>query len=289
MTIRTITPDILPVPVDSVLGESPWWDGTHLSWVDIHKGVIHRCALDGSDFTSICTPGTPGFAIPTTTGSWAVGLQDGLWEATSDGSTWKQLWAAPHDARSHRMNDAKTDSRGRLWMGSMTYEEKDPVSTLYRWTVEGADPVVPEIITSNGLGWSPDDRTLYHTDSITRTIWAFDYDIDNGQLSNRQVFTVDPDDCVPDGMAVDAEGFIWSCKWNGYRIVRYAPDGGVDMVLELPVARPTSIDFVGPDRSVMAVTSARPGDFSTHGPLDGQVLLIPTKTHARLLHPVRLR
>ena len=131
------------------------------------------------------------------------------------------------------------------------------------------------ITTSNGLGWSPDDRTFYYTDSVARTIWAFDFDPDTAALSNRRVFAVD-EDCFPDGLTVDASGAVWAAKWNGGRIVRYRPDGTVDRTIELPIRKPTSVSFAGPALDVLAVTSANreAGD----GELAGAVLLLEVGT-----------
>ncbi len=85
---------------------------------------------------------------------------------------------------------------------------------------------------SNGLGWSPDDRLLYYTDSLRRTIWVYDFDLASGEIGNRRVFAQVPEDAgVPDGLCVDAEGCVWSAHWGGWRLTRYAPDGRIDRVV----------------------------------------------------------
>lgn len=285
MLERTIDPDILPVAARTRLGESPWWDGGLLSWVDILGQKILRCDLSGSELSILNTPGEPGFAIPSD-GGYVVGLPDGAWFCNSCG-TWEQLWLAPHDPRTFRMNDAKTDPKGLLWLGSMTYAEEDPVASLYR--MDRARVVTHQIdgiTTSNGLGWSPDGCTMYYTDSIPRVIWACDFDLNDSVLSNPRIFAQDSSGCVPDGLAVDDEGCVWSAKWDGNRIVRYRPDGKVEQVLHVPVARPTSCTFVGPDRSLLAVTTASPTDPSRSHDLDGAVLLIPTETTGPMLSSV---
>lgn len=282
---RHVDFDVLPISTRCVLGESPWWDGDRLSWIDIRSQKILSSNLDGKEYAEIETPGTPGFAIPTPDDDYAVGLQDGLWAYRRRTMTWEHLWTAPHSTATHRMNDAKSDALGRIWMGSMTYEEVEPTSALYMWERGRVEQVLDGIVTSNGLGWSPDGRTFYYTDSIARTIWAFDFEPDSGRISNRREFATDPQDWVPDGMGVDGDGFIWSCKWNGHRIVRYAPDGRVDRTIEVPVARPTSISFAGVHGSIMAVTTAYPDDFTHHGELDGVVLLIDTGISTPVLQP----
>lgn len=267
------------------LGESPWWDGARLSWIDILGQALHVLDYASSECTTYSIPGTPGFAIPTDAGDWAVGLADGLYTFRAGSAQWVRDWAAPHDPAIHRMNDAKTDPRGRLWMGSMTYAERDAVSALYRSAGGQVEQMLPGIITSNGLGWSPDHRTFYFTDSIVRLIWAFDFDVDAGVATNQRVFAEDPAGYVPDGLAVDDEGCVWSCKWDGAKIVRYAPDGRVLAEIATPVARPTSCAFVGEDRSTLAISTALPADVRANE-LDGALLTIEAGVTGPLLAPV---
>lgn len=277
---HTISPGTLPVGVRTRLGESPWWDGDRLSWIDILGHRIHRCRLDGSELESLTTPAAPGFAIPTADG-FVVGLPDGVHRVV-DGA-WRRTWQAPHDAARLRLNDGKTDPSGRLWFGSMTYDETTPDAALYREDASGVTRVLDGVTTSNGLGWSPAGTTLYYSDSPLRTTWAFDHDPVTGDLSHRRPFAIDPPGQFPDGLTVDADGYVWSAKWQGGRIVRYAPDGRIDTVVEVPVVRPTSLAWVGPDRSTLAVTTAAPQDANLAHELDGAVLLIPTATSGPVL------
>lgn len=266
------------------LGESPWWDGQRLSWVDILGRALHVLDQTTGRCLTYEVPGLPGFAIPTDSGDWAVGLEDGLYTFQPDASGWLRSWTAPHDPATHRMNDAKTDPQGRLWLGSMTYEERYPVSALYRSADGRVEEVLSGIITSNGLGWSPDQRTLYYTDSIARVIWAFDFDSDAGVVTNQRVFAQDPAAYVPDGLAVDDEGCVWSCKWDGAKIVRYSPDGRILADLSMPVARPTSCAFIGADRSTLAITTALPD--GPAGELDGALLVLDPGVGGPQLQPV---
>ena len=279
----SVVPEVLG-DIHTQLGESPWWDGARLSWIDILGKTFHSLELATGRSVTYETPGIPGFAIPTDSGDWAVGLGDGLYTFTPDGQRWRPTWMAPHDPATHRMNDAKTDSRGRLWMGSMTYEEREPVAALYRSYAGHVDQILPGIITSNGLGWSPDDRTFYFTDSIARLIWAFDFDPDAGLATNQRLFAQDPSGYVPDGLAVDDEGCVWSCKWDGAKIVRYSPEGRVLREIAMPVARPTSCAFIGTDRSTLAVTTALPAE-ARRAELDGTVLLLDLGVTGPHLHP----
>jgi sugar lactone lactonase YvrE len=132
---------------------------------------------------------------------------------------------------------------------------------------------------SNGLGWSPDNRVMYYTDSAQRTIWAYDFDLENGDISDQRVFARTPAEYVPDGLTVDAEGFIWSAKWDGWKVVRYAPDGSVDQEVRLPVQRPTSCTFGGTDLKRLFITSASTGLTEAelqNQPLAGSVFVVDT-------------
>lgn len=286
MLERTLTPEILPTPIRTSLGEGPWWDGQQLHWVDITGRKLHSATLDGTQTKSVDLPQLPGFAIPHAAGGWVAGFQDGLWRGDAAAENWHQVWTAPHPTQTHRLNDGKADPQGRLWFGSMTYAELEPVSALYRLDASGVTEQMVGVTTSNGLDWSPDQRTFYYTDSVPRVIWAFDFDAATGDITNPRVFAQDPEGYLPDGAAIDNEGCLWSAKWNGGRVVRYAPDGRIDLVWHLPVANPTSCAFVGPDRSVLAVTSAQAVDRSRAGELDGSVLLIPTGTTGPAMTPV---
>jgi sugar lactone lactonase YvrE len=117
-----------------------------------------------------------------------------------------------------------------------------------------------EVHLSNGLGWSPDDRLLYYTDSLRRTIWVYDFDLASGAIDNRRVFAQVPNDAgVPDGLCVDAEGYVWSAHWGGWRLTRYAPDGRIDRLVPMPVPQPSCPAFGGPDLDVLYVSSAAIG------------------------------
>jgi sugar lactone lactonase YvrE len=169
--------------------------------------------------------------------------------------------AIPSEPPGNRFNDGKCDRRGRFFAGTMSKTEwAAPLGTLYRYEAGGA-PVglVTGVRCSNGLAWSPDSRIFYFVESFAHTIWAFDYDIATGALANRRPFVrLDPAaGAFPDGLTVDAEGFVWSAQPVFGRLVRYAPDDGViDRIVEAPVSRPTSCVFGGEDMGTLYVTSA---------------------------------
>jgi L-arabinonolactonase len=166
------------------------------------------------------------------------------------------------DPESHlplnRFNDGKVDRAGRLWAGTMDDGCSGPVGSLYRLDTTGqVAQMATGFICSNGLGWSPDNRILYFTDSMIRTIWAYEFDLTTGSLGGRSVFAqLEASDGVPDGLTVDSEGFVWSAIWDGWRVIRYAPNGRVDREIRMPVQRPSSCMFGGADMKTLFITSA---------------------------------
>jgi sugar lactone lactonase YvrE len=255
------------------LGEGPWWDAerAELLWVDILGRRVRRSTLDGLESPPLATPSEVGFAVRDADGRIVAGLSDGLAVAGPEGEQWSTIWSGDYDATRLRINDGKTDRRGRLWFGTMDREERDPVGALVSSEAGTATPRVVHVTISNGLGWSPDGARFYYTDSGARSIRVFEVAEDGG-LTGGSVFATDPAEYLPDGLTVDGEGFVWSAKWDGGRVVRYSPDGRVDRVLELPVAKPTSVAFAGPRLDTLVITSARMSD--ADGALAGAVLLV---------------
>lgn len=253
------------------LGESPWWDVETgvLWWVDILGRRIRRATLDGTDLGTTETASEVGFVIPTASGAAVAGMAGGLVRVAGGDS--EALWTGTVDI-AVRLNEGKTDRAGRLWFGSMHRAETHPEGRLYRW--DGTDVLEAEdrVTVANGLGWTPDGRRMFFTDSPARTIWTYDYDPLTGSATGRRPFVVDEESGFPDGLTIDADGCIWSARWNGGRLVRYRPDGTVDRTIALPVHKPTSVAFAGPELRTLVVTSAsaEPGD----GELAGRVLLL---------------
>jgi sugar lactone lactonase YvrE len=243
------------------LGEGPWWSvAEQCLWrVDVKGCLLHRWSPSSGDSETYRLPGEIGFAVPMHDRKLVAGLRQGIsvFDA-ADGSVEVLAHPAP-DRPEIRFNDGKTDRTGRLWGGTLTDDEREPTAALHRLDGDGSlATVVDGIVVSNGLGWSPDGLTMYYTDSGPRTIWAFDFDPETGTPANRRVFATDSDQ-FPDGLTVDAEGGVWSAKWDGSRVVRYEPDGSVSTVIDAPVSRPTSCMFGGPHLGILYVTSARVG------------------------------
>ena len=255
------------------LGEGPWWSVTEqrLYWVDILGHRVRSADLDATTVREWSTPSEVGFVVPDEENHLVMGLKSGL--ARLDPATGTITNGPTVETRAdHRINDGKTDRAGRVWFGTMHMPETDPTSRLYRADAAGLTAQLDHITTSNGLGWSPDNTVMYYTDSIARRIQAFDFDAATGTITNPRVFAEDPPEYVPDGLTVDADGCVWAAKWNGHRVLRYAPDGCVLADYRFPVARMTSCMFAGPGLRTLVVTSAvgPAGD----EPLAGRVFLL---------------
>jgi L-arabinonolactonase len=171
-----------------------------------------------------------------------------------------------------RLNDGRTDPAGRFIAGGM--DEGDPMSPISSVVVVDRDLSVRTLFDgvacANSTCFSPDGTRLYFADSPTGALEVFDYDVTEGAASGRR--TLVQTKGVPDGSCVDAEGYIWNAVWEGYRVERYAPDGRLDRVVDLPVAKPTCCDFGGPNLETLYITTSRLGasdDVLEREPLSG--------------------
>lgn len=176
-----------------------------------------------------------------------------------------------------RFNDVSSDPEGRVFCGTMATDSRP--GRLYRLDTDGSLRIVLEGIgCSNGIGFTPDRKGMYYTDSFAREIYLFDYDQATGALSNRRVFATVPEDGgFPDGMTVDDQGCVWSARWDGDCLVRYAPDGAEILRIPFPVRKVSSVVFGDADCGAMYVTTAGGDVKETDGPAAGTLyrLVVP--------------
>ena len=158
--------------------------------------------------------------------------------------------------RESRFNDVIADPEGRVFCGTMSTPTQ--AGCLYRLDTNGTlTTVVEGTGTSNGMGFTLNGRRMYHTDSRRREIYLYDYDRATGGIANRRVFVRTPEgEGVPDGMTVDAEGHVWSARWDGACLVRYSPDGREVARIAFPARKVSSVTFGGEDCRDMYVTTA---------------------------------
>lgn len=243
-------------------GESPTWlaDLNRFAWVDIPAHLVHILDVSAGTRQSIDVGVDVGAIAPMAGGGLVAALKGRFAAVHPDGHTSK-LAAVEADLADNRMNDGKTDSHGRFWAGTMDYHARPDAGTLYRLNADlTVDTMLTSVTISNGIGWSPDDRLMYYVDSPTQRIDVFDYDADDGTISNRRVLAEVPRDAgLPDGMAIDSDGCLWLALFGGGSVRRYTPDGRVDAVLALPASQITSCAFGGPDLCDLYITSASIG------------------------------
>lgn len=238
-------------------GEGPLWhpDEKRLYWVDIPRGRMFRYD-PATGHHEQCYEGEQigGFTIQED-GALLLFMARGAIKTWRDGFIRTILEEIP-DERETRFNDVQADPEGRVFCGTMPAPDRP--GRLYRLDRDGSLTVLLEGIgCSNGMGFSPDLKQMYYTDSPKREIYIFDYDRATGALSNQQVFLRTPDDeGFPDGMTVDAEGYIWTAKWDGWCLVRYSPDGREDRRIEFPAKQVSSLTFAGTDNRDIYVTTA---------------------------------
>jgi sugar lactone lactonase YvrE len=260
--------------VTDMLGEGPFWcpDTEALWWVDIQAPAVRRWNAATGAVRSWAMPEQVGSLALRTRGGLVVALKRGL--AFFDPSTGTVTPAAPpHGGDADlRFNDGRCDLQGRFWAGTMGDTDYSPRGKLYRLDpAGGVAAILHDIAIPNGLCWSPDGRTMYFADSLTRAIRAFDYDGATGTPSNPRTFATVAPPGIPDGAIVDAEGFMWSAEYGAGRVTRYAPDGTVERRLELPVSQPTCCAFGGPNLATLFITTSRAG-LAAPTPLDGALL-----------------
>jgi sugar lactone lactonase YvrE len=241
-------------------GEDPVWDPDSgaLYWTDIEGKRFfryhpasnkHEIIKQGLEISGYALNRPGGFVIANSRGIW-------LW----DGADGLRLVADQVENSKCQMNDAIADPEGRFFAGSNFYDpdHEYELGKLIRVDRDGTAHVADEgFDLPNGLAFSPDETRLYFTDSVARRIYAYNYDRRTGDLRNRRVLVQVPDDeGLPDGLTVDAEGFLWSAQWYGSCVVRYSPDGKMERRISFPAKQISSLAFGGKDLTDIFVTSA---------------------------------
>jgi len=264
------TPPICVAPTGDVCGEGAVWHAAHnaVYWTDINRFLIHRYTLaDQGVRTWFFDEPVTALALTAKEEALAVVLGSSVifWEPATDArhapafqlKTWPGV----------RLNDARPDPRGTLWIGSMRNNvNRDGTAgpaggqdgELFSLTPQGALKTWRKNVgISNTIAWSPDRRRFYFADTLANIIWVYDYDAATGAITNERPFLEGFERGLPDGSSVDSEGYLWNCRFFGGCIVRVAPEGRVDRVIEMPVRNVTTCTFGGKDRKTLYATSAK--------------------------------
>ena len=268
------------------LGETPFWDEATqtLFWCDIVGKDVQRLDPSSGQIQAWKTPQYVSGVIPTEDGHAMVMLVDGVYQLDLAGGA-TTVFTQPDTDPRNRSNEVRTDSHGRIWLGTMFNNigpngEDVPVGadngSVFCITPDGfAKRMLGGINITNTFCWSPDGSRFYTNDTKKRVIWSFAYDPDGPTLHDRQVFAegdVAPGN--PDGSSMDEEGCLWSARWGGSQFTRFTPAGKVDRVIELPAKQPSSCAFGGADRKTLYMTTARQGqDNLAPDALDGSLFV----------------
>jgi sugar lactone lactonase YvrE len=248
------------VNFDDICGECPVWDEAagSLYWTDCgglrfsrYEAASGRAEIlnEGIEINGFRLNEPGGFAITNNSGIW-------LW----DGKSEPALIVTEVDGAACRMNDCTADPAGRLISGSWFYDPAGgyPTGKLISVYPNGKAAILDDgFQLSNGLAFSPDYSVLYAADSALRVIYSYSYDVNTGKAGNRRTFVAIPStEGLPDGLAVDQEGYVWTAQWYGSCVVRYDPDGTVERRITTPAKQTSSLAFGGADLSELFITTA---------------------------------
>lgn len=237
------------------IGEGPLWSPEEgvLYWVDIPAASFHRWQPDAKCYETFVLPRPVGSLGFRQGGGFILALKNGFHFWDPETHEVEFLVDPEADKPWSRFNDGAVDRRGRFWAGTMNDNGQ---SKLYRYDPDGSLHVMETGITcSNGIGFSPDNHTMYYSDSQVYTVYAYDFELESGEISNRRVFRKF-DNGDPDGLTVDSQGNIWIAIWGGWCVEQYAPEGALIERIEMPVQYPTCPIFGGEEMNELYVTSA---------------------------------
>ncbi|HAT32434.1 MAG TPA: gluconolactonase [Janthinobacterium sp.] len=292
MTMNTIE-----VAYDAVMqvGECPLWhpEEAALYWVDIDGCAVHRLDPLSGGHRQWDMPCEPSALARAANGSLIVALRSGFARLDTVDGGLTHLAPAPYDTATTRFNDGRADAAGRFWVGTI-YEPRDSQSAQMFCLEKGEIRLLWSggMTVSNGLGFSPDQRTLYHADTTSHRIERRDFDLASGAVSAPREFKRFASDKTapdyggrPDGAAVDSEGNYWCAMFEGGRVLKIAPDGAILAEIALPVRCPTMLAFGGADLRTLYITSAshkRPAAELAALPLTGRLLSLRVDVAGRV-------
>lgn len=244
------------------LGEGALWDSANerLYWVDIEGKYFHCYNPVTAENKSFPTSKRVGTVVPVGNNEVLLALEDGLATLNmTNGKIAYKLDTQVHHNYNRRFNDGKCDPQGRFWVGSLSMDGVQQVSSLY--CVDDGfslEEKITDVSISNGIIWSLDGKLMYHIDTPTGKVMQYDFESDTGDVSNgRVVITIPEEMGYPDGMTIDSNGMLWIALWDGFAVVQYNPHtGALLQTVKLPVPKVTSCAFGGIDLNTLFITSA---------------------------------
>ncbi|HEX2134490.1 MAG TPA: SMP-30/gluconolactonase/LRE family protein [Microvirga sp.] len=245
------------------LAEGPVWDSREqvLSWFDVVNRILHRRWLGTGQAADVRLERMPGSLALRERGGLVLASRNSIGLSDDPAGPFRAIENHSIDFAVERINDGAADRQGRFWFGTFSPTMSPGGGALYRLDPDLSVRRMDSGLTmSNGIAWSPDDTTMYFADSSPGRIYRYAFAADTGEIGPREVFLdYEGRSGRPDGCTVDSEGFLWVAEVEGGRVARYDPSARLDRVIELPVSRPTSVAFVGPDLRTLFITSMRVG------------------------------
>jgi len=244
----------------NILGEGILWNEVEecLYWTDIEEQTFFRLKPDSGDLST--------YPMPEKLCSFAFRQNSGFLMAFASGLAFFDLQSKRiewinrinNENSEIRLNDGRCDRMGRFIVGEFDPEEKGR-GRAYSIEPDGSHrELFGGLNSANSTCFSPDGKTLYYSCAVAGEIWAFDYNLNTGNISNKRMFHDFSDQPgLPDGSVIDAEGYLWNAQWAGGRIVRFSPKGDIDQIIKIPVPNPTCLCFGGKDLDIIYVTTAR--------------------------------
>lgn len=247
----------------AALGEGPLWSigEQALYWVDILGHRLHRYSAGGEQRSWRFDEEISAVAERAEAGGLVIAQRHGFATFNPASEELKPLLQVENGMPGNRFNDGKCDQRGRFWAGTMDFEAEQPSGSLYRLSPDlECTRIDSGYIVTNGPAWSADGRTMYHNDSVNGRVFAFDFDLASGTVSNKRLFLqFDKEDGSPDGMTTDAEGGLWIAHWGAGKLTRHDPAGKVLRTISLPCSQVSSCTFGGADLRTLYITTAAVG------------------------------
>lgn len=272
--------------VKAMLGECPVWslEQQALIWLNAREGVFNRFdPVSGRNDAWRLPDGHAG-AFTLCAGGAGIATSTGFIRFDFARETFERIGDVPLDPAVLRFNDGKADRQGRFWIGTMApgfAPDQPGVGTYFRYEARVWTPMIEGIKIPNGTAFSPDGTVMYRAETLDRTVFAYDLDTASGTVSNERVFARLPDTFgMPDGATVDSEGGYWLAVPFGEKgqIIRFTPEGAMDIVIDLPVLAPTMVAFGGKDMATLFITTGRLEDLMGRepSPLGGDLFSVDT-------------
>jgi len=244
----------------NILGEGILWNAKEscLYWTDIEGSIFYRFDPESENLKTYEMPERLCSFAFREDGGFLMAFASGLAIYDLSSGIVERLNSITESVPGTRLNDGRCDRNGRFIVGEFDPEEKGR-GNAYSINREGtAKKLFGDLNSANSTCFSPDGATMYYSCAVRAEIWSYDYNQENGEISNKQLFHNFKDQPgLPDGSIVDSEGYLWNAQWAGSRVVRFAPDGTIDRIIELPVPNVTCLCFGDEELDTLYITTAR--------------------------------